>query len=198
MKIAFSNLACPEWSMEQVIQNAVEFGYDGVELRLVDGEVIRSDMDSAAQKRIVALAKDNGIEIIGIGASTRFATPDAEERDRNVTELLAYIELAAKMEIPMVRTFGGGVRGTSEMKQGDDIQFVAESLNKVASRGAELGIQVLLETHDEFSSSHLVRAVLQSVPSKAIGALWDTHHPYRMNETVDETYENRVGSGTFI
>jgi sugar phosphate isomerase/epimerase len=190
MKIAYSNLACPEWSMEEVFQNAVQFGYDGVEIRLVDGEVIRSDIDSDTQKRIVKLARDGGIDIIGLGASTRFATTDADVRRQNVEELLQYIELASNMGVSMVRTFGGGVPDKGAMQDGDDVCYVAEALNKIAPRAEELGVQVLLETHDEFSSSYLVKDVLQQIPSKYIGSIWDTHHPYRMNETVEETFGN--------
>lgn len=190
MKIAYSNLASPEWSMEKVFENAVKFGFDGVEIRLVDGEVIRSGMDADTRNRIVKLAKDASVDIVGLGASTRFATSDAEVRKENVAELLKYIELASLMEAPMVRTFGGGVPNKGEMNDGEDVKYVAESLNAVASRAEELGVEVLLETHDEFSHSNLVQDVLKLVPSSSIGAIWDTHHPYRMNETVEQTYAN--------
>ena len=38
MKISFSTLACPDWSMPQIIQLAANAGYDGIELRFVEGE----------------------------------------------------------------------------------------------------------------------------------------------------------------
>lgn len=176
--------------MEEVFENALTFGYDGVEVRLVDGEVIRSDMDTDSQKRIVKLARDRGIDIVGLGASTRFATANADVRNENIQELLRYIELASNMEVPMVRTFGGGIADKGALQEDDDVRFVAEALNQVAPRAEELGVQVLLETHDEFSSSYLVKQVMQRVASAAIGAIWDTHHPYRMNETVEETFLN--------
>lgn len=190
MKIAYSNLASPEWSMEEVFQHAVKIGFDGVEIRLVDGEVIRADMDAITRNRIVKLAKDAKVDIVGLGASTRFATSDAAVRKDNVAELLKYIELASAMEVPMVRTFGGGIPNKGNTSATDDINYVAESLNAVASRAEALGVEVLLETHDEFSYSTLVRDALKLVPSSAIGAIWDTHHPYRMNETVEQTYAN--------
>ncbi|MFB5189490.1 sugar phosphate isomerase/epimerase family protein [Alicyclobacillus fastidiosus] len=193
MKIAYSNLACPEWSIEEVFGNAEKFGYDGVELRLLDGDVIRADIDSATQERIMVTARRSGIEVIGIGASTRFALADKSDRDSNVQALLRYVELAARMEVPIVRTFGGGANALPE---GDEhrlnryVDWVADALNQVAPRAEALGVQVLLETHDEFSSSRLVADVLDLVGSRAVGALWDTHHPYRVGETVAETFRN--------
>jgi sugar phosphate isomerase/epimerase len=189
MKIAYSNLASPEWSMEEVFSNAQKFGYDGVEIRLLDGEVIPSVLDESTRNSIVRLARAHEIEIVGLGASTRFATADADEREQNEEELFRFIELAAQMEVPMVRTFGGGATAGGA-EAGDAIRWVAESLNRVAERAEELGVSVLLETHDEFSHSWMVRDVLKQVESKAIGAIWDIHHPYRMGESMEDTYDN--------
>jgi len=47
MKYAFSTLACPAWSIERVASSATRLGYDGVELRLLDGDVIDPIADRA-------------------------------------------------------------------------------------------------------------------------------------------------------
>lgn len=188
MKIAYSNLACPDWSLEQVMQFAARTGYDGVEIRLVDGNVIPADLADNVRRQIVALAKEYGVEVMGIGASTRFSMANPEERAHNVHALLQYLELAADMGIPMVRSFGGGPTPGQVIPVSDLIARVAEGLNQVAQRARELGVEVLLETHDEFSSSSLVRDVLSRVEERMIGALWDTHHPHRMGESPVDTY----------
>ena len=36
--MCFSTLACPTWTLSQVIEIAVSSGYDGVELRFLEGE----------------------------------------------------------------------------------------------------------------------------------------------------------------
>lgn len=189
MRIAYSNLACPEWSMEEVFAKAVQFGFDGVEIRLLDGDVIPSSLDASAKRRMVTLSKESGVDIVGIGASTKFAMNDARERQQNVEELLRYIELAANLEVPMVRTFGGSFDADALVAD-LAVDYVADSLAQVAPRAEALGVAVLLETHDDFSHSAMVRDVMTKVGSPAIGALWDTHHPYRMGETVEETFEN--------
>ena len=42
------------------------------------------------------------------------------------------------------------------------------------------GVQLLIETHDEWMASDHLQSVMKAVDSKAVGILWDTHHPYRM------------------
>ena len=38
MKICFSTLACPAWTLDQVVNIAASSGYDGIELRFLEGE----------------------------------------------------------------------------------------------------------------------------------------------------------------
>ncbi|WP_067936588.1 sugar phosphate isomerase/epimerase family protein [Alicyclobacillus kakegawensis] len=191
MKVAYSNLACPEWSVEEVFENAARYGYQGVELRLLHGDVIPADVDAAEAKLIADAARTRGIKIVGIGASTRFAMADEAERMQNVADLLRYLELADRIGAPMVRTFGGTAPQLADTTSIREVnQWVADALRQVSRRAQELGVYVLLETHDDFSSSFRVAEVLRAVDSPYVKALWDTHHPYRMGETVETTLSN--------
>jgi sugar phosphate isomerase/epimerase len=38
MKLAFTTLACPGWSLDQAVAAARQYGYEGLELRLIDGD----------------------------------------------------------------------------------------------------------------------------------------------------------------
>ena len=133
----------------------------------MNGEVIPSTLEKETRRQIVQLSIETGIDVIAIGASTRFAFRDGDARQRNERELLQYLELAADMEVPIVRTFGTYTEEGLTAKEA--ISYVAESLAKVAPRAEQLGISVLLETHDDFSNSALVREVVSCVNSPAIG-----------------------------
>jgi sugar phosphate isomerase/epimerase len=50
-----------------------------------------------------------------------------------------------------------------------------------------MGVATVLETHDDFAAGATVAATLARVSSPFVGALWDTHHPYRMGESTAET-----------
>jgi sugar phosphate isomerase/epimerase len=51
------------------------------------------------------------------------------------------------------------------------------------------GVAIGLETHDSFSSAAVVAEVLAMVDSPCVGAVWDSHHPYRMGESPSEVYD---------
>ena len=40
MRICYSNLACPDWTFEKTVDAVAIYGFDGLEVRLFDGEVV--------------------------------------------------------------------------------------------------------------------------------------------------------------
>ncbi len=108
------------------------FGYDGLELRLLDGEPIDVLEIAPSTRRAVAAALaatplvclDTSIELAG-----------AFER-----ALPAAIELAREWGTDMIRVFGGDVR---------DLDDVARRLEPLLQED----VTVALETHDHFASA---------------------------------------------
>src|SRR5205823_14409990 len=55
-RLAFSNLAAPAWTLERTLDAVGEYGYDGLELRLLDGEPIDPLSVDAGTRRAVGAA----------------------------------------------------------------------------------------------------------------------------------------------
>lgn len=186
MKLAFSSLACPDWSLERTLEDARRFGYEGIELRLLDGQLIGPDLDVATRRRVAKGCSDAGLPIVCVDTSVRIAQPDAEERAAQVRAGLEMLELAAEWRAPLIRVFAGPPAGVSMERA---IAGAVECLQVLGERGCELGIAVALETHDAFAGSDSVAVVLREVPGSGAGALWDILHPYRMGEAPVETLD---------
>jgi sugar phosphate isomerase/epimerase len=188
MDFGFSTLGCPAWSLERVAEAAVEYGYAGVELRLIDGEVITPSLVRGNFRRFASLFGASGPKIIGLGSSGRFSMPNLDERQKNERDVVELLDLARELGVPIVRVFGGRIP-TGEMLE-DGVRRLAESLNRLAHHAERAGVKIGLETHDDFSSSAAVADVLTRVPSAAVGALWDTHHPFEMGEPTAVVWTN--------
>lgn len=188
--LVYSTLGCPDWSLERAVEQAVADGYAGLEVRVLDGQIIPSDMPADQRAEIRKLMQRNGLVIAGIGASTRFSSPDPAERRKNQEELRRYLELANDLESPMVRTFGGAVAEGQTIER--TIDWLADGLAGVMDTAEQQGVTVVLETHDAFCRGQEVAATLAKVEHPFLKAVWDTHHPYRMGESVADTW-NYIG-----
>src|SRR5215467_6763560 len=103
MRASFSTLACPDWTMPQIIAMAAREGYDGVELRFVQGEdslwklPVFSGKELASTKRALG---DHALTIPCLDTSCRFHSPEAAERARWITEGNKMADLAAELGAP--------------------------------------------------------------------------------------------------
>lgn len=184
--LAFSTLGCPDWTLEQAAEQAAAAGYRALEIRTLDREIIPADLSPDQRRRVKNVMQQHGLGIIALGLSTRFSALDAAERAKNVTDLKRYIELANDLGAPYVRTFGGNVMEGGAIEQ--TIDWVAEGIAAALPAAEQQGVTILLETHDAFCRGAEVAQVLGKVPHDRLKAVWDVHHPFRMGESIEETW----------
>ena len=181
-RLAFSTLAFPGTSLAGALDQGRSFGYDGVELRLVDGELIDPDMLAAQRAQVRRTLAAAGLPVVAVDSSIRLAA----DEDAAV-QLGRFLELASDWEAPLVRVFGGSLAaGGPEREAG--LAAAARVLAAAVPRARELGVAIGLETHDDFSSARAVAEVLARVPDAAVGAVWDSHHPFRVGESAADAY----------
>ncbi len=181
MRLAFTTLACPAWTFEQVAEAAGRYGYEGLELRLLDGDVITPALSAEQQARIRRVSDDAGLVLCCLDTSLKVADPAA-----SLDEGYAFLELAAALGIPLIRVFGGA---PADEPLDTAAGRAGERLAALAERARAAGVKVALETHDTFAAGRSVAAALARVEDDSVGALWDTLHPVRVGETADETLD---------
>jgi sugar phosphate isomerase/epimerase len=185
--LAFSTLGCPAWSFEHAAEQAAAHGYAALEVRLLDGEIIPVDLPAERRHQIKQAMQRHNIGIVGLGLSTRFSSPDPEERRANLELLVRYLALADDLGVPMVRTFGGNVTPGHTLEE--TVDWVAENLAAAMPSAEKYGVAIVLETHDAFCLGADVARVINQVPHDLLGAVWDVHHPFRMGESIEETWQ---------
>jgi sugar phosphate isomerase/epimerase len=189
MKIAFTTLACPDWTLDEVIEHGAAAGYDAVDFRGLDGQMgvfvlpeFTDDADATRGKLDQA-----GLEISCFSSGAKMYNPDPRQRGQSLSEVGEYAKLCRRFEVGFIRVFGGrvpeGVWREEAIDQG------AEMLEQMARLACPTVIAV--ETHDDWVDSSLLREVMLRVEAENVGVLWDLHHPYRLQgESPRQTYEN--------
>ena len=174
MKMSFSTLACPEWTMPQIIQIAIDAGYDGIELRYVEGRDSLWKLPAFSGTQLGAIRKtlaDHGLSISCIDTSCRFHFPDAKEREYWMQEGERMSDLAAELGAPAIRVFGDAIQPgtTKESTQ----RWIAECIRRLAETTSRKSVEVWLETHGDFCAAGETAAILSEAGSPHVGVLWD-------------------------
>jgi sugar phosphate isomerase/epimerase len=194
MKFAYSTLGCPGWRLEDALELGAAAGYRGVELRLIDGELIDPGMSPGQRRRVADACRQAGLSLVAVDSSIRVAAPG--DPDGILAEIGAFLDLAAAVDAPLIRVFGGDLPADPGGRR-ERMATTAALLGRAAGLAAERGVRIGVETHDGFLASATVAELLALVPSPWIGAVWDSHHPYRAGETMAQVQAS-IGSRLFL
>ncbi|MER6953881.1 sugar phosphate isomerase/epimerase family protein [Streptomyces sp. NPDC000618] len=183
MRLAFSTLGVPGLPLSEVLRLAVAHGYHGVELRAHPEEPVHPGLSPDQRADVAAEFKAAGIEVLGVAGYARVAAPGDDEPV--IEEIRGLVSLARDLGAPFVRVFPGGADASSPA-EADAV--AARRLGTAAEHAADLGVRILLETHDSHRSGADVIRILGPVGHRQAGALWDVMHTWLSGEQPQETY----------
>jgi sugar phosphate isomerase/epimerase len=191
-RLAFSTLAFPDATLALALSLGRSWGYAGVELRLIDGELIDPSMPAGDRARVRRTLARAGLPAVAVDSSVRLTDDDPGP------ELRRFLELASEWSAPLVRVFGGALTAGDPAARGEQLRAAARALESCLPLAERLGVAIGVETHDAFSASSVVAELLSMVDpawagSAWVGAVWDSHHPHRMGESPAEVYRNLGG-----
>ena len=193
MKTSFTTLACPDWTIDRVVDAAVESKYDAIDFRgyLDVVEVIDSPHFQGQELREMAVrVKDAGLEVSCLSSSASMTTPTVADRDAQLDKMRRYAELCKAFDCRQVRIFGGSIKDIA-----DPVASAAETLVKAAEIARDAGILFAVETHDAWTNTGMLRSALRAAGEpEGIGLLWDLQHPwYFSGEEPEVSAKNLAG-----
>ncbi|MBH5131931.1 sugar phosphate isomerase/epimerase family protein [Streptomyces sp. PU10] len=183
MKLAFSTLGVPGLPLNDVLGLATAHGYHGVELRAHPEEPVHPGLGPDERAAVAAQFEAAGVEVLGVAGYARVAAPGDDEAV--IAEMRGLLDLARDLGAPYIRVFPGG--GTEQSAEEADA-VAARRLGTAAEYAAELGVRILLETHDSHCTGADAMRVLGLVGHRQAGALWDVMHTWLGGEQPSESY----------
>lgn len=93
----------------------------------------------------------------------------------------SFAVLADRLQVPYLRIFGAGGAGMGEDLTSEQLKIASTSVRQLQKILTDNGSksQILLETHDVFSSSKRCIA-LNNMLDVPVKILWDSHHTWRL------------------
>jgi sugar phosphate isomerase/epimerase len=189
MKLAFSTLVCPDWTLEQIGQVAAEEGIGGVDFRGLQEEIDVTKLASFNQDlpQTLALLQQYGLAVPCLQTSVTLITPAPDRWQMMLEEAQRHARLAERTHTPYLRIFGG--TPPRDITREQSFTLALRHLRQVIKICAGFGCIPLLETHDAWSSSENVLELIHELAPEEMGVLWDIEHPVRAGESPTATCE---------
>ncbi|NGN68696.1 sugar phosphate isomerase/epimerase [Streptomyces sp. A7024] len=181
MRLAFSTLGLPGLPVADVVELARSNGYQGVELRCHPEEPVHTGLGRLERADVVEEFAKSEIEILTLASYVKVAAPGDDTPV--LTELREQLALAHDLGAAHVRVFPGA----GDVPAIESDPTAVRRLAAVAPYAADLGVRVLLETHDSHPTGKDAARILEQVNHRSTGAIWDLMHPWRAGEEPADT-----------
>lgn len=171
VKVAFSTVACPDWTLDRVASAASRWGFQGVELRTFGWADTRLACEPAmtAGDKVRRLFGEVGVEIAGVGTGVRFDDPVfppvighvITDTLKSVTAAKRTIEIAHEVGAPFVRVFGFEPRTREKLSRFQ--QRVASRIALAADAARNMDVTLVIENAGAFATAEALKGLLDEV-----------------------------------
>ena len=181
MKLAFSTLGCPDWTFQEILDNAQKMGFNGIEIRGIENEMnvakipyFKSSQWKDTQKRL----EDHNLQIVNLGTSANFH--DEAKWDAALTEAKEAIDMAESIGVPYIRIFGDKIPNPSDRDKA--LQLIAKGWTQVYRYSEGKKVTPLVEVHGDFNNMEIFKDIFRYFDHPKFAVLWDIEHSYKVYE----------------
>ncbi len=182
MKLAFSTVACMGAPWQKVLAWAVDAGQDAVEIRLSDDGSVFGLAEEDTSEMVHAF-QEAGVAISDLGTSVHFSGFDEKMLEPAGKAIL----LAERTGARGIRVFPGSFVKRFSDDATHDLDGMARFLREVATVAGMHGVEIWIETHNEFATGENMRRLLDRAGSANIKVIWDLIHSCEYGEKPEDT-----------
>jgi len=171
VKVAFSTIACPTWTLDRVAHAAERWGFQGVELRTFGPADTRLACEPAltGREKIRSMFDRARVAIAGVGTGVRFDAPvfppvmgwAISDTDKSVTQAKRCVEIAHDIGAPYVRVFG--FERQSNERWTAFIHRVASRLRLAVDSARNMDTTIVVENAGSFAKAERLVELLDRV-----------------------------------
>ena len=195
--LAFSTLGCPAWEWKKILDFAAQHGFSAIELRGLEGKLDLPANPIFAPDRIEQTRQEiraSKLKIASVSSSAQMYVEYPAKRETQLSDARRFIDLAAALEAPYVRVFGGKADSDKSPAPSDDTKArVAAGLRELGTYAGPRNVTVIIESHDHFTASSTLKDILSRVDSEHVGLLWDAHHTFATSNEDPEFTVKQLG-----
>ena len=194
LPLGFSTLGCPQWSWSQILDFAAARGYAAVELRGILTNMDLTKVPELAPEHIGDAKRQlaaHGLSVSCLGASAQMHDMDPVKHAAQLDEARRFIDLAQALGAPYVRVFGNEY--VKDVPRDEMLAHIAGALHELGDYAKGKGVEVIIESHGDFTDSPSLLELLRRANSPNVALLWDAHHTFVSGKEEPEDTVRQLG-----
>jgi sugar phosphate isomerase/epimerase len=187
MQLCLSTLACPTWTLPQILAACQQHHIHGIDFRGIGDQIDITQLPPFTSELDATLAtlRATDLSMPCLNTSITLVTPAPDRWQMMLDECQRYATLAARTNTPYLRVFGGSV--PKDLSRDEARSLAQRHLRQLIKITRPHRCRPLLETHDAWSTSDECLELLHEFSPDDTGVIWDLEHPYRRGELPEIT-----------
>jgi sugar phosphate isomerase/epimerase len=167
------NLA-KDWTVDTIIHNCEETGFEGVELRTSHAHGVEVNLTPKSRAAIRDRFRDSKVQLMGLGSTFEYHTPDQAKLRKDIEATKEYILLAQDVGAGGVKVRPNGL--PKEVPVQKTLEQIGQSLREIGEFGKDHGVQIRLEVHGPGSSLlPNIKTIMDVANHPNVGVCWNSN-----------------------
>ncbi|HBL77169.1 MAG TPA: xylose isomerase [Prolixibacteraceae bacterium] len=134
-----------DWSIETIIKNCTETGYQSVELRTTHAHGIELTLSASERATVKKRFEDSPLETISLASAYCYHFPDQAELKKNIEGTKEYVLLAKDVGAKAIRVFPNTI--PKDVPEEKTFEQIGKSLAEVSQFGHDHGVEIRVCVH---------------------------------------------------
>ena len=134
-----------DWDLPTILRNCEAGGFEGVELRTEHAHGVEPSLSPSQRAEVRRMFDDSPVELVGLGSTCEYHSPDPDEVRRNVELTRRFVDLAADLAAAGVKVRPNAL--VEGVRPEDTLRQIGTALRECGEYATARGVQIRLEVH---------------------------------------------------
>jgi len=139
-----------DWNLDTIIKNCKDVGLSGVELRTTHAHGVEPSLNKTQRADVRKKFQDSGIELVGLGSTCEYHSPDPAELRKQIDLTKQFVELAADVGAGGVKVRPNALPGGVPIEK--TLEQIGVSLRQCGEFAQPFGVEIRVEVHGRGTS----------------------------------------------
>ncbi len=177
-----------DWDIPTIIKNCKETGFEGVELRTSHAHKVEINLTSEQRKEVKKRFEDSKVQLVGLGSTFDYHTPDQGKLRRDVEATREYLRLAHDVGAGGIKVRPNAL--PQEVSVEKTLAQIGRALGELGGFARDHGQVIRLEIHGSGTSfpPH-IKTILDTANHPSVGACWNCNPTDLDGEGWDHNFD---------
>lgn len=177
-----------EWDLPTLIANLKQLGIRGVELRVEHAHKVSPELTPEKRAEVRRLFAEAEIEVIGMGTTTEFDSPDKGTLLTNLDVAKQHVKLSHDIGGSGIKVRPNKLHEKEGIAKEKTLEQIGKSLAELGDFSIGFGQEIRLEVHGEITSLEDIRTIMQTANQDNVRVCWNSNPTDLAGEGIEKNF----------